>query len=270
MKTIQSRAHQDSTRHSEAFWFVDNCWVLTKRSVKHITRNLDQLLGVVLMPVMFLLLFRYAFGGAIKTGETSYVNFLVAGILMQTLAFGASSTTINIVIDLQRGIVDRFRSLPMSSSALLIGHVTTDLVRNMLAGIIMLAASFLVGFRPSASPLEWVMILGLAMLFTFAFSWFSAILGLLVNSFEAAQWLGFVLIMPLTFASSAFVPTESMPTGLRLFAENQPFTHVINALRAWMVGTPIGNSGWVTLIWCFGIIGVSIPTATWLFKRKNR
>jgi len=256
-------------KHSELYWFFDNSLVLTKRSIKHIIKNMDQLLSIILMPVMFLLLFRYAFGGAINTGGTSYVNFLVAGILVQTLAFGASTTTLNIVIDLQRGIVDRFRSLPMASSSLLIAHVTADLFRNAISAIIMLSVSFLVGFRPTADALDWVKIFALILMFTFAFSWFSAILGLLVKSLEAAQWLGFVIIMPLTFASSAFVPTESMPTFLRVFAENQPFTHVIGAMRAWMVGTPIGNSGWLAFVWCIGIIVISIPVANWLFKRKT-
>lgn len=251
------------------FWWLDNAWVLSLRSIRHIVRNLDQLLSIAIMPVMFLLLFRYVFGGAIDTGATSYVNFLVAGILAQTLAFGASTTTINVAVDLQRGVVDRFRSLPMSSSALLVGHVVADLVRNVLSAVIMLAVSFLVGFRPTADAGEWLMIFGLILLFTFAFSWFSAILGLLVKSFEAAQWVGFIIIMPLTFASSAFVPTETMPGLVRAFAENQPFTHVTGALRAWMVGTPIGDAGWLAVVWCCAITAVSIPVAARLFRYRT-
>lgn len=256
-------------RRSELFWRLDNSWVLTKRSIKHITRNLDQLLSIVIMPVMFLLLFRYGFGGAINTGDTSYINFLVAGILVQTAAFGASTTTISVMVDLQRGIADRFRSLPMTSSALLVGHVMADLVRNTVSALIMLGASFLVGFRPVADSTEWLMIFGLLLLFTFAFSWFSAILGLLVNSLEAAQWAGFIIIMPLTFASSAFVPTETMPTALRIFAENQPFTHVIEAMRAWMVGTPPGDAGWLAFGWCAGITIIAVPVAAWLFRHRT-
>lgn len=232
------------------------------------TKNMDQLLSIIMMPLMFLLLFRYVFGGAIDTGDTSYVNFLIAGILVQTLAFGASTTALNLVLDLKRGIIDRFRSLPMFSPALLIGHVSADLVRNTLSGAILLAFSFLVGFRPTATPLEWVFTFGLLLLFTFAMSWLSAIIGLLAKSLEATQWLTFVFIMPLTFASSAFVPTENMPRFLRIFAENQPFTKVIEAIRAWLVGTPIGNAGTLAIIWCLVIIIVSIPVATWLFKRN--
>lgn len=244
--------------------------MLTVRSVKHITRNLDQLLSLIIMPVMFLLLFRYVFGGAIDTGGTTYVNFLVAGILVQTLAFGASTTAVNLVLDLRRGIVDRFRSLPMLSSALLAGHVAADLLRNTVSAVIMIGVGLLVGFRPTAGVVEWIQVLGLVLLFTFAVSWFSAIAGLLVRSLEAAQWITFIFIMPLTFASSAFVPTGGMPTPLRVFAENQPFTLVIQAIRAWLVGTPMGNAGWLSVVWCAGIILFSVPTATWLFRRRSQ
>jgi ABC-2 type transport system permease protein len=184
------------------------------------------------------------------------------------LAFGANYTTLNLAIDLQRGIVDRFRSLPISSSALLVGHVGADLVRNMISGLIMIGVSFLVGFQPVAGPVEWLLVLGLSVIFSLAISWLSAIMGLLVKSMEAAQWTGFIVIFPLTFVSSAFVPTDTMPAALRVFAENQPLTHVIEAMRAWLVGTPMGDSGWLAFAWCVGIIVVAMPTATWLFKRQ--
>jgi ABC-2 type transport system permease protein len=184
------------------------------------------------------------------------------------LAFGANYTTMNLAIDLQRGIVNRFRSLPIARSALLIGHVGADLVRNTISGLIVISVSFLVGFQPVAGSIEWTLVFGLAILFSLAISWISAIMGLLVKSMEAAQWTGFIVIFPLTFVSSAFVPTETMPYALRLFAENQPLTHVIEAIRAWLVGTSIGNSGWLAFAWCIGIIIVSMPVATWLFKRQ--
>lgn len=230
-------------------------------------RHMDQLLSAVIMPTMFLLLFRYVFGGAIDTGEMSYVNFLVAGILVQTLAFGASTTTYNLAIDLQRGVVDRLRSLPIFSPALLVGHVAADLVRNVFSALVMLAVSLLVGFRPVAGLAEWVYILGLLLLFTFSFSWLSAILGLLVRNLEAAQWVSFIIIMPLTFTSSAFVPTGSMPGALQAFAESQPLTKVIEAMRAWFTGNPVGDAALLAVIWCVGITIVSMPVATWLFRR---
>jgi ABC-2 type transport system permease protein len=250
------------------FLVLSDAWIMTRRSILHIVRSLDQLLNVALFPIMFLLLNRYVFGGAIDTGDISYVNFLVAGILVQMLAFGANYTTLNLAIDLQQGIVDRFRSLPMASSALLIGHVSADLLRNIISAIIVFAVSFLIGFRPNADAEDWLLVIALALLFTLAISWLSAILGLFVKSLEAAQWIGFIVIFPLTFASSAFVPTDTMPSALRIFAENQPLTHVINAMRAWLVGTPLNDSGRIAFIWCAAVIVVSMPVATWLFRRK--
>lgn len=255
-------------KRSKVFWAFSDSWVLTKRSIKHITRNLDQLFSIGLFPIMFFLLFNYVFGGAINTGDLSYINYLVPGILVQMLAFGSNYTTLNLAIDLQRGIVDRFRSLPMARSALLVGHVSADLFRNTISGLIVLGVSFLLGFQPVAGPVEWILVLCLAALFSFAISWLSAIMGLLVKSMEAAQWTGFIIIFPLTFVSSAFVPTDTMPEALQIFAENQPLTQVIEAIRGWLVGSPIGDSGWLGFAWCVGIIVVSMPVATWLFRRQ--
>ena len=147
----------------------------------------------------------------------------------------------------------------MASSALLVGHVGADLFRNTISGLIVLGISFLLGFQPVAGPVEWLLVLALAILFSLAISWLSAIMGLLVKSMEAAQWTGFIVIFPLTFVSSAFVPTDTMPEALRLFAENQPLTHVIEAIRGWLVGSPVGDSGWLGFAWCVGIIIVSVP-----------
>lgn len=251
------------------FWLLLDSWVLTKRSIRHISRSFDQVFSAAIFPIMFMVMFRYVFGGAISTGEISYVNFLVAGILVQTLAFGANYTTINLAVDLQQGIVDRFRSLPMITGSLLIGHVTADLVRNSISAIITLIVAFVVGFRPTADLQEWVLVIILALLFTMAISWLSAIMGLFVKSLEAAQWMGFIIIFPLTFISSAFVPTETMPEILKLFAENQPVTQVINAMRAWLVGTPIENFGVLAFAWSIGIIIVAAPIAVWIFSRRG-
>lgn len=256
-------------KHSKLFWLVSDTWIMTKRSVTHIIRSLDQVMSLILFPIMFMLLNRYVFGGAIDTGDVSYANYLFAGILVQTLAFGANYTTINLAVDMKEGIVDRFRSLPMASSALILGHITADMFRNVISGAIIIAVGFAVGFRPNASLVEWLCVIGLAMLFTLAISWLSAILGLLVKSLEAAQWTGFVVIFPLTFVSSAFVPLETMPSALRAFAENQPLTHVIDAMRAWLVGTPLGDSGWLAVIWSVAIIVISAPITVWLFKRRS-
>jgi ABC-2 type transport system permease protein len=256
-------------KHSKLYWVFSDSFVLIKRSITHIVKNSDQLLSVAFQPIMFLLLFRYVFGGAINTGGTSYVNYLMAGILVQTAAFGAMTTAIGVATDLQRGIIDRFRSLPMVSSAVMTGHVTADLVRNIVSSVIMLLVGLFVGFRPTATLTEWFIFFGILLLFTFAMSWLSAIMGLLAKSIEAVQWIGFVAIFPLTFASSAFVPTEGMPKALRIFAENQPVTQVIEALRALLVGTPPDNHILLAVIWSVAIIVIAVPTAAYLFRKRG-
>jgi len=256
-------------QRSSTYWAISDSLVLIKRSILHITKNTDQLLSVAFQPIMFMLLFRYVFGGAINTGGTTYVNFLVAGILIQSAAFGSTFTAVGVATDLQRGIVDRFKSLPMHSWTVLVGHTVSDLVRNSISSVVMIAAGLAVGFRPKANVKEWAMALGILLLFTFAMSWLSAILGLLAKTIEAVQWISFVFIFPLTFASSAFVPTAGMPGVLRVFAQNQPITQVIEAIRALLVGTPIGNYGWKATAWCLGILIFSIPVAAMLFRRHS-
>lgn len=251
------------------YWYISDCWLMTKRSIMHIIRSLDQVMSLVMFPIMFMLLNRYVFGGSIDTGQIDYANYLFAGIFVQTLAFGANYTTINLAVDMKEGVVDRFRSLPMANSSLIVGHITADLVRNVISGIVIVLVGLAVGFRPNASPAEWLLVVGLALLFTLSISWLSAILGLLVKSLEAAQWIGFVIIFPLTFISSAFVLPEKMPHLLRIFAENQPLTHTIDAMRSWLVGTPIDNSGWLAAIWAIGIIAVSVPLTSWMFRRRS-
>lgn len=256
-------------KRSNLAWLLSDSWLMAKRSILHIIRSLDQVMSLIMFPIMFMLLNRYVLGGAIDTGDVSYVNYLFAGILVQTLAFGANYTTINLAVDMKEGIVDRFRSLPMANNALLFGHIAADMVRNIISGVIIIIVGFLVGFRPNADVSEWLIVIGLALLFTLAISWLSAILGLLVKSLEAAQWIGFVIIFPLTFISSAFVPTDTMPPALQAFAENQPVTHVIDTMRALLVGTPLDNSGWLSVVWSIVIIAVCIPIATRMYNRPT-
>ncbi|MEK7499437.1 MAG: ABC transporter permease [Patescibacteria group bacterium] len=256
-------------QRSKAYWVLSDCIVLITRSLKHIFKNTDQLLGLTIQPVMFMMLFRYVFGGAINTGGTTYVNFLVAGILVQSLAFGSLTTSLSVATDLQKGIIDRIKSLPIASWALLMGHVVADIFRNSIQSVVMIGAGFLVGFRPEASASDWFAIAGIVLVFTFAMSWVAAILGLLAKSVETVQWLGFFIVFPLTFASAAFAPTESMPKFLKLFAENQPVTHVIEAIRALMIGTPIGSHGIIAVTWCIAIICIAIPMATYLFRKHS-
>ncbi len=254
---------------SSLAWVMSDLSVFIGRSLKHIFKNKDQLLGLTIQPIMFMMLFRYVFGGAINTGGTSYVNFLVAGILVQSLAFGSLTTSLSVATDLQRGIIDRFKSLPTVSWGVLAGHVVADLVRNILQSIIMIAVGFAVGFRPTASVTDWLAITGLVLLFTFALSWVAAILGLLAKTVESVQWLGFFLVFPLTFASAAFAPTDAMPWLLRLFAQNQPVTHMIEAIRALMLGAPVGNHVLISLVWFGGATLLAIPIASYLFRQRG-
>jgi ABC-2 type transport system permease protein len=247
--------------------------IMIKRSSTHILRNTDQLLGTFFQPIMFLVLFASVFGGAISKTlppGVSYLNFLLAGIIVQTLAFGSTTTAIAIANDLQKGIVDRFRSLPMSSLAVLNGHVVSDLLRNGLSTLVMIITGVIMGFRSQASVTDWLLIAGILLLFTLAFSWLSAIMGVLAKSVEGVQWLSFIVVFPLTFASSAFTPTKDMHPILKAFAENQPITQVIEAIRDLILGTPIGNHGWLAVAWCGATLLVAIPLASWLFRRKTQ
>ncbi len=246
--------------------------IMIRRSSTHIVRNMDQLLGTFFQPIMFLVLFVAVFGGAVSGAlppGVSYLNFLMAGIIVQTVAFGSTTTAIAVCNDLQKGIVDRFRSLPMANLAVLNGHVISDLFRNIISTVVMILAGLVLGFRPEASASDWLVISGILLLFTLAFSWLAAIVGLIAKSIEAVQWLTFVFVFPLTFASSAFVPTEGMTPVLRVFAENQPITQVIGAVRSLMLGMPIGDYGWKSVAWSIGILLVSLPVASWLFRRKT-
>ncbi|HYF96409.1 MAG TPA: ABC transporter permease [Patescibacteria group bacterium] len=251
---------------------VTDSLLMIRRSSTHILRNTDQLLGTFFQPIMFLVLFSAVFGGAIAKAlpeGISYLNFLMAGIIVQTVAFGSTTTAIAVCNDLQKGIVDRFRSLPMSDLAVLNGHVISDLFRNGLSTIVMIVAGLVIGFRSSASFSDWLVITGILVLFTLTFSWLSAIMGLLAKSVEGVQWLSFVIVFPLTFASSAFVPTEGMNKFLKAFAENQPITHIIEAVRSLILGNPVGNHVWLSVVWCIGILAIAIPLAAWMFRRKT-
>lgn len=247
-------------------------WIMVKRSCTHIRRNTDQLLGAFFQPIMFLVLFAAVFGGAIASSlpkDVSYLNFLMAGIIVQTVAFGSTTTAIAICNDLQKGIIDRFRSLPMSNVAVLNGHIISDLLRNTISTIVMLLTGLLIGFRSPASFFEWLAIIGILLLFTFAFSWLAAIVGVLAKSVEAVQWLTFVIIFPLTFASSAFVPAQTFNSILRPFAVNQPITQVVEAVRALILDKPVGNHIWLSVAWSIGILVIAVPTASWLFRRQS-
>ena len=259
------------TKQPKFMLAITDSLLMIKRSSTHIIRNTDQLMGTFFQPIMFLVLFTAVFNavGLSLPKGFDYLAFLMAGIIVQTVAFGSTTTSIAVANDLQRGIVDRFKSLPMSNIAVLNGHVVSDVFRNAISTTVMLVAGLLFGFRPNASFTEWLLIAGIIVLFTLAFSWLSAIMGILAKSVEGVQWMSFLFVFPLTFASGAFAPTNTLAGWIRPFAENQPITHVIEAVRGLMIGTPIGNHAWLAVIWCIGTLVVAMPVATWLFRRKT-
>ena len=249
--------------------FTDSM-LMIKRSSTHIIRNTDQLLGTFFQPIMFLVLFTAVYSGAINTGGTDYTNYLMAGIIIQTIAFGSTTTAIAVANDLQRGIIDRFRSLPMSNLAVMTGHVVSDLLRNGISAIVLIVVGFALGFRPNADLGEWLMVVLILALLTLALSWLSAILGIVAKSVEGVQWMTFIIIFPLTMASSAFVDPSVMTSWLRPFAENQPVTYIIDAVRGLLLDTPMKDGAVeISIAWCIGILLVAIPIAAFLFKRKT-
>ncbi len=262
----QPRTKESALEHLS--WALTDAWTITKRNLRHIPRNPELLLDVTVQPVIFVLLFRYVFGGAINVPGTSYVNYLMAGIFVQTIVFSSLSTGIGLSNDLKLGLIDRFRALPMSRSAVVFGRTLMDLLRGMLAVIIMLVVGLAVGFRPHGSVLGWFTGLGLLLLFGFALSWIGVVAGVTLRTPEAVQAGMFIAIFPLTFASSAFVPTDTMPSWLQAFAENQPMTQVVNAVRAFILGQPVGNYAWHSLVWGLAILIIFVPLSITLYERK--
>lgn len=241
--------------------------VLAKRSFLRIPRAPDLLLSFTVQPIMFVLLFVYVFGGAIKTPGYEYVDYLMPGIIVQTMAFGGFVTALGLSEDLKKGLVDRFRSLPMSRAAVLAGRTLADVVTNLISLTIMIAVGLLAGFSFGAPASHVVAGIGLMLLFGYAFSWVFAFIGLSSSSPEASQSLGFILIFPLTFISSAFVPVASMPAGLQAFAEVNPFTTTVNAMRALFLGAPAGDAIWGAVLWSLGIAVLFATLAGSRYKR---
>jgi ABC transporter DrrB family efflux protein len=246
---------------------VSDTLVLAKRSLLRIPRAPDLLLSFTVQPIMFVLLFAYVFGGAIKTPGYSYIDFLMPGIIVQTMSFGGFITALGLSEDLKKGLIDRFRSLPMSRAAVLAGRTLADIVTNSISITVMLVVGTIAGFSFDAPPLHIVGGLLLLLLFGYAFSWVFAFVGLTSSSPEAAQSLGFIVIFPLTFVSSAFVPVESMPAALQAFAEVNPFTIVVDAMRSLFLGVPAGNNVWGAVAWSLGITAVFATLSVRRYKR---
>jgi ABC transporter DrrB family efflux protein len=255
------------------WWFHDSL-EMVKRNLIHIKRTPELLLDVTLSPIMFVLLFSFVFGGAINVGSegganASYVNFLMAGIFVQTVAFAGIYTGVLLANDLQKGMIDRFRSLPMAQSSVLTGRTLTDLLRAALAVAIMWVVGMLVGFRPGGGIVGSLAAVGIMLLFGFALSWVGVAAGALVRTPEALQGIIFAAVFPLTFVSSAFVPTATMPDWMRFFAERQPMTLVVNAVRDLTLGTDLYGAGLSSVVWSVGILLVAFPLGLWLYNRRT-
>lgn len=247
--------------------FFTDISVMLGRSMRHIFRSMDTIITVCITPIAMMLLFVYVLGGAIQTGTDNYVNYLLPGILLIAIASGISYTAFRLFTDVQRGIFERFHTMPISRSALLWGHVLTSLVSNAISVIVIILAALIMGFRSSAGILPWLAVAGILALFTLALTWVAAIAGLSAKTVEGASAFSYPLIF-LPFISSAFVPTESMPSVVRAFAENQPVTSIVNAIRALLSGQPVGNEIWVALAWCVGILLVAYFFAMRVYNKR--
>jgi ABC-2 type transport system permease protein len=247
-------------------YFFGDAAVLTGRSLRHITRSLDTIITTTIMPIAFMLLFVYVFGGAINSGSDSYVIYLLPGILLITIATGVSYTAFRLFLDMKSGIFERFQSMPIARSTVLWAHVLTSLVANLVSIVVVVLVALLMGFRSSAGVLAWLEVAGILTLFTLALTWMAVIPGLTAKSADGASAFSYPLIL-LPFISSAFVPTTTMPGPVRAFAENQPVTSIVNAIRNLFAGQPVGSDIWIALAWCVGLLIVAYLFAMRTYRR---
>ncbi|MFI7688704.1 ABC transporter permease [Nonomuraea sp. NPDC049655] len=247
--------------------FFGDTTVLLGRSLRHISRSPDTIVTTAIMPIAMMLMFVYVFGGAIRTGSDSYVNYMLPGILLITVASGIAYTAYRLFMDMKGGIFERFQSMPTARSSVLWAHVLTSLVANLVSLVVVMLVALLMGFRSSAGLSAWLSVAGILILFTLALTWIAVIPGLSAKTMEGASAFSYPLIF-LPFLSSAFVPTDTMPTVVRVFAENQPVTSIVNAVRALFAEQPVGNDIWIALGWCVGILVVAYVFAMNTYRRK--
>jgi ABC-2 type transport system permease protein len=240
--------------------------ILLGRSMKHILRSPDTIITVAVMPIAFMLLFVYVFGGAINSGSDNYVNYLLPGILLIAVASGVSYTAFRLFMDMQKGILSRFNSMPIKRSSVLWSHVLTSIVSNSISLVVIIGVALLMGFRSSAGILEWLAVIGTLLLFMLALTWLAVIPGLKAKSIDGASAFSYPLIF-LPFISSAFVPTNTMPTVVRVFAENQPVTAIVNAIRSLLNANPVASDIWIALAWCGGLAIVAYFVAVRIYKK---
>ncbi len=242
-------------------------WEMTKRNMLRYARMPQLIVFSFIQPIMFVLLFAYVFGGAIQTPGVNYINYLLPGILVQTVLFGSMMTGVSLAEDMSKGMIDRFRSLPMARSAVLAGRTITESLRNILIVAVMTLVGMLIGFEINHGFGNYLLAVLLTVCFGFAFSWVSATIGLAVKNVETAQTAGFIWVFPLAFASSIFVPVETMKGGVKWFALHNPISYTVNTVRALILGTPVGNDVWYAIAWIAGILIVFIPLAVNRYRK---
>jgi len=253
--------------HSSLRWAVSDVLTIARRNLLAVVRIPTALVFMIIQPIMFVILFRYVFGAVIKVPGGSYVNFLIPGILVQTMVFGSVGTAIGLAEDLQKGLIERFRALPMARLAVLAGRTISDMFRNVLVLVIITGVGFAVGFRPHGGFVAYIQASLLMLVFAYCLSWGFAFIGLAAPNSEAAQAITFPIIFPLTFASAIFIPVLKMPGWLRPFAINQPISQTADAVRGLMLGTPHGASTWIALAWALGAILVLAPLAVNRYRK---
>ena len=247
--------------------FFGDTAVLLGRSMRHITRSLDTIITVAIMPIALMLLFVYVFGGAIHTGSHQYVNYLLPGILLITIATGISYTAVRLFADMKSGIFERFQSMPIARSSVLWAHVLTSVVSNLISLVLVVLVALLVGFRSPAGVLAWLAVVGILVLFTLALTWIAVIAGLSAKTVEGAGAFSYPIIF-LPFISSAFVLTDTMPGPVRAFADHQPVTSIVNTIRDLFARQPVSTDIWIALAWCLGILIVAYALAMATYHRK--
>jgi ABC-2 type transport system permease protein len=247
--------------------FFGDTALLTGRSLRHIARSPDTIITTAVMPIAFMLLFVYVFGGALQTGSGKYVDYLLPGILLITIASGISYTAYRLFLDVQSGIFERFQSMPIARSSVLWAHVLTSLVANVISLMVVVVVALLMGFRSAAGALGWLAVAGILLVFTMALTWLAVIAGLSAKSVDGASAFSYPLIF-LPFVSSAFVVTATMPGPVRAFAENQPVTPIVNTIRDLYAQQPVSTGIWIALAWCLGLLGVAYALAIGIYHRK--
>ncbi|GAA0934240.1 ABC transporter permease [Virgisporangium aurantiacum] len=247
--------------------FLADTAVLTGRTLRHITRSIDTIITTAITPIAMMLMFVYVFGGAIDTGPVSYVNYMLPGILLITIASGVSYTAFRLFNDIRGGIFERFQSMPIARSGALWAHVLTSLVANVISLVVVVGVALVMGFRSGAGVLAWLAVAGILVLFTLALTWLAVIPGLTAKTVDGASAFAYPLIF-LPFISSAFVPTDTMPGPVRAFADHQPVTSIVNTIRAMFTQQPVGTGIWTALAWSGGILVVAYVLATLVYRRK--